>query len=1364
MKESIFRKTRYLLVAIFAFIFAFTALIMIMPKAKALTLTYNPDPNTNYSLYFDNWTPNGDYISKKYKYGDKIEDITPPTYPNFEFICFNDSYDQESGDGITTWFDVNGKTQVDTYFRKGDQHIYGHWRRTAWDYRTYTLDKKGGTGGLDAIYIREDYVDKRLGPLNFYYRYKSDNTQWSGRIGTGKIDVPTKENAKFGGYEYNGNLLIDANGYLTDAANEYPTYENITLTAKWSEGMRLYQYIGTGIESAYFSPRDNAKPTDSQSVPNGGTITIDSDTYINFYVTLKKGYAPKSTWTRVGDTRNYRTNGTTIKPNSGDKTWYKPTSPEKAELCKTTFTFYEPDEYSNVENAPKTIDGKSSFTLTYGDPFPELDKTTNPRIKDKYADTKKYLGVHPYEYSELIYDRYGNIVKEINDFEEETIVLSYSTQYTSDYNIYDGDTLWKTIKEVPAEEMTDIPVSELPTKVGYIFDGLWSSSFSTCYILADGKHNAGQRLNVSKLYIRWIEATTIALKDENTTIGSTYGINGNNLPDLDVIPTKAGYIFAGYNSSNDGTGTNYYDYLGKGCTIWNNGPTTLYAMWTSDTYFTFLTFDGGEGNIDKFLIDYLNELPSLSEYTFTKTGYTFNGFKDSSNRLIYDEEGNPVIDAYDYTENLVLEAQWSANHYTAQLTGSDYEADLVYDEMFPNIPAEYLPVNPGFTFNGYYDSVTGGTMYCNANGEGTHIWDKAENGVTLYPRWLKNITYTVIDGSTDYDGNNHTISITVTDPTEGVTVKYGTTEGTYDLTSAPEYKNVGEYVIYYEITALSGEYDYKTVNSSITLKITKVDRTELDALITLVQNYCTAINNQGYTNIASQLQTAINTASAASSEDNLTKAQVDEAISNLQSSYDGATALVCDALITNIGTVSYPTSGDAISDALTAYNALADNQKALVTNYTVLEAAIEEYNKQKLDGVKNVKDLIDAIGDVTLDKEDEITSARSAYNALTEEQKELVTNYKTLTDAEAYLDELKNAETYAVAIDNLIMAIGEVTYPNSGEAIKKARDAYDDSLPQTKLLVTKLSILEAAEAEYNSQKLNGANAVIALINGIGTVTLDSEDDINEARSAYDALRDEQKELVTNYETLTLAEARLDELKAAYNDAKPVDDLINAIGIVELNEESKGKIDAAREAYNALSKDAKTFVKHLDVLQAAEAKYQLLYDQSIADTVIALINQIGEVEYTNEFKAKLDNDENAYDILTTAQKELVSNYNDLLAKIQSYNNIDNAVKAIEAIDNVKYNKESKEAIEEARIQYDKLSDSEKLLIPNEEEKLIQAETKYEKAHESHNTKVAWLASVGGIYGVVIISTLVFLLVLVLLKKKKANKNMDENKQE
>lgn len=108
-------------------------------------------------------------------------------------------------------------------------------------------------------------------------------------------------------------------------------------------------------------------------------------------------------------------------------------------------------------------------------------------------------------------------------------------------------------------------------------------------------------------------------------------------------------------------------------------------------------------------------------------------------------------------------------------------------------------------------------------------------------------------------------------------------------------------------------------------------------------------------------------------------------------------------------------------------------------------------------------------------------------------------------------------------------------------------------------------LYEALKAQKDQA---AADAVIAKINAIGTVTLDSKSAIDEARKAYDKLTAEQQARVSNYAALTAAEttfAKLVQDKADQDAADAVIAKIDAIGTVTLK--SKKAIDAARKAYD-----------------------------------------------------------------------------------------------------------------------------------------------------------------------------------------------------
>ena len=163
--------------------------------------------------------------------------------------------------------------------------------------------------------------------------------------------------------------------------------------------------------------------------------------------------------------------------------------------------------------------------------------------------------------------------------------------------------------------------------------------------------------------------------------------------------------------------------------------------------------------------------------------------------------------------------------------------------------------------------------------------------------------------------------------------------------------------------------------------------------------------------------------------------------------------------ISRIGTVTLE-SGELIEKAEGLYDALSDSQKEKITNREELFAARTEYDSLV------VEDLITQIGTVTLESGDAIVKAEDQYIALDREARNLVDNYQTLTDARKEYDRMDTAvKTAADAID----AIGTVTL-ESKDAIESARNAYD-ALAQDDLqkhLTDKVSTLTKAEAEFKN--------------------------------------------------------------------------------------------------------------------------------------------------------------------------------------------------------------------------------------------------------------------------------------------------------
>ena len=118
------------------------------------------------------------------------------------------------------------------------------------------------------------------------------------------------------------------------------------------------------------------------------------------------------------------------------------------------------------------------------------------------------------------------------------------------------------------------------------------------------------------------------------------------------------------------------------------------------------------------------------------------------------------------------------------------------------------------------------------------------------------------------------------------------------------------------------------------------------------------------------------------------------------------------------------------------------------------------------------------------------------------------------------------------------------------------------------------------------------------IAAIGEVTLDSEEAIQAARAAYDALSDQRKAQVSNYDVLLAAEKKLAQLQDEA--VAHVEELIDAIGQPVIPA-SRAAVEAARAAYDALGQKLQARVGNYDVLLAAEARLAELNAQDIYKT-------------------------------------------------------------------------------------------------------------------------------------------------------------------
>lgn len=184
-------------------------------------------------------------------------------------------------------------------------------------------------------------------------------------------------------------------------------------------------------------------------------------------------------------------------------------------------------------------------------------------------------------------------------------------------------------------------------------------------------------------------------------------------------------------------------------------------------------------------------------------------------------------------------------------------------------------------------------------------------------------------------------------------------------------------------------------------------------------------------------------------------------------------------LIKKIGTVAYTDACKSRIDAARkAYDALTDAEKAKVTNFETLKSAEAKYEELKKAAQKanaeKVEKLIKAIPNpVTKASKSAIDKARKAYDALTDEEKKLVTNLEVLTKAEVAYAKLTATKKDLEKAQAVMDAIKALPASPDAKALEAVRKAYDRLTARQKLLVENYGVLEAAEA-----RLSGETAVI----------------------------------------------------------------------------------------------------------------------------------------------------------------------------------------------------------------------------------------------------------------------------------------------
>ena len=459
--------------------------------------------------------------------------------------------------------------------------------------QTYWNTNKSGSGTNYSS--KGTYSDNSAATLYAIWSSSSSSVTLASAI---KKNQTTKD-----GYK----VTYDAQDGICNTASE--TAKNtVTYTfSKWAEGSTTGTKYSAGVS---YTPTADVTmyATWSESVSNGSvtlpTPTRDSYEFVGWVTSTSNGtnvgkggqsYTPEkdltlyAKWEQSTYTVIFDANGGTGEMDNQSIKVGVSTKLNANNFSKTGYTF---SGWSTEQNGTKKYNNQASVT----------DLATAGKTYTLYAVWKANEYTVTYKSSSAY------------NSETETQTITYGIPWTT----YPADTFSKT---------------------GQTIDSWNTRSTGT----------GGTKYDVSKEYSTYQNLTLYA-QWKAKTYTLSYDANGGNNPPGDQTwtygsstnitissqkPTREGYTFQGWAESANATSVAHNPGAKISSTKWAS-DTTLYAVWTANTYTVIFDANGGTGEMDNQPFTY-DKAQNLFTNEFTKAGFIFKGWTDSNDNTYSDK-------------------------------------------------------------------------------------------------------------------------------------------------------------------------------------------------------------------------------------------------------------------------------------------------------------------------------------------------------------------------------------------------------------------------------------------------------------------------------------------------------------------------------------------------------------------------------------------------------------------------------------------------------------------------------------------------------------------------------------------------------
>ena len=279
-----------------------------------------------------------------------------------------------------------------------------------------------------------------------------------------------------------------------------------------------------------------------------------------------------------------------------------------------------------------------------------------------------------------------------------------------------------------------------PVRTGYTFAG-WKVVDTGTGV--EQTIAAGQAATVtSSAYVFYAQWTAVQYSITFNALGGSSDpvAQSKTIGQLVTMPTpgtKTGYTFTGWTP--DSGSTSY----AVGSTVTTGTQAISFsAQWTPNVYTVTYEWRGGVASgspktSDSFTFSASGiSLPTAASSSYTRDGFDFAGWSTSPDGST---SNFPIGDSYYTASDVVLYAIWDAGNFTLTYDGKGASAGsgsgTVANGSSITLPT---PVRANFTFLGWYDQATGGSLL--GDGGGAYAPTSTR---TLFARWVQDSLYGV---------------------------------------------------------------------------------------------------------------------------------------------------------------------------------------------------------------------------------------------------------------------------------------------------------------------------------------------------------------------------------------------------------------------------------------------------------------------------------------------------------------------------------------------------------------------------------------------------------------------------------------------